>query len=226
MLLASLTHSITHFVGDRGIYAIFALMLVDSIFPAGSELVMVYGGALAAGALGSQHVVVFGDHLSSHPAAYLTVALAGTLGYLVGSWLGWAIGALAGRPFIERHGRFFHLDPGKLARADAWFRRHGALAVLLGRLTPVVRSFVSIPAGFERMPLAPYSMLTLAGSALWCFALAGVGWGVGTGYQHFHHAFDYASIAVIALVVLAALGVALRRRFLPSALAEGEEHKI
>src|SRR5581483_3453952 len=220
MLLASLTHSITHFVGDRGIYAIFALMLVDSIFPAASELVMVYGGALAAGAFASQHVVVFGDRLSSHLAGYLAVAVAGTLGYLVGAWIGWAIGALAGRPFVERHGRFFHLDDRKLARADSWFARHGPVAVLLGRLTPVVRSFVSIPAGFERMPLPAYTMLTLAGSALWCFAFAGVGWGVGTGYQRFHHAFDYASIAVVAIVLLGGLAIGLRRR--ATALAEAD----
>src|SRR5437879_4940260 len=106
----------THFVASHGLYAVFGLMLIDSIFPAASELVMVYGGALAAGAFGGQHVVLSGNRLSSHPGAYLAVALAGTLGYLVGSWLGWAIGAVAGRPFVERHARFFHLDARKLAR--------------------------------------------------------------------------------------------------------------
>ena len=71
MLTASLTHSLTHVVGDHGLYAVFALMLVDSVFPAGSELVMVYAGALAAGTVGGQHIVVFGDRLSSHLAGYV-----------------------------------------------------------------------------------------------------------------------------------------------------------
>ena len=224
MLVASITHSITQFIGNHGVYAVFALMLIDAVFPAASELVMVYAGALAAGALGTdQHVVVFGHSMSSHAAGYLTIALAGTLGYLVGSWLGWAIGALAGRPFVERHGRFFHLDAKKLARADAWFERRGRLAVLLGRVTPVVRSFVSIPAGFERMALTPYTVLTLIGSAIWCFALAGVGWGVGTGYQRFHHFFDYVSIAVVALVILGAVALIIRRRSRATALPETEQ---
>lgn len=211
MLIASLTHSITHFVGANGIYAVFVLMLVDAVFPAASELVMVYGGALASGAIGGQHVVVFGNRIHDHTAGYLAIAVAGTLGYLVGSWVGWLIGAPAGRPFVERHASVFHLDPAKLGRADDWFRRYGALAVLVGRITPVVRSFVSIPAGFEQMPLLPYTALTLIGSAAWCFALAGVGWGIGTGYQHFHHAFDYVSIAVVA-VALTAIALLVNRR--------------
>ncbi len=215
--LASLTHSITHFVGANGVYAVFILMLIDAVFPAASELVMVYGGALASGAIGGQHVVLFGSRIHNHTAGYLAIAATGTLGYLVGSWAGWLIGARAGRPFVERHASAFHLDPGKLARTDAWFQRYGALAVLVGRITPVVRSFVSIPAGFERMPLAPYTSLTLAGSALWSFALAGVGWAIGTGYQHFHHAFDYVSIAVVAVAVLAIGLLAYRRHRLGEA---------
>ncbi len=183
---------------------------------------MVFAGALAGGALGAgQHVVLFGNTLS-RAAAYLTVALAGTIGYVFGSWLGWGIGAVAGRPFVERHGRFLHLDEERLARADAWFRRRGRSAVLLGRLTPVVRSFVSIPAGFEQMPLAPYTLLTALGSAIWCFALAGVGLGVGTGYELFHHVFDYVSLGVVAAIVLGGVAVVIRRRRLAPALVEGE----
>jgi membrane protein DedA with SNARE-associated domain len=209
--LASLTHSITHFVAANGIYAVFGLMLVDAVFPAASELVMVYGGAIASGVIGGQHVVLFGSRIHDHTAAYLAIGTAGTLGYLVGSWAGWLIGARAGRPFVERHANAFHLDPDKLARADAWFRRYGTAAVLVGRITPVVRSFVSIPAGFERMPLTPYTGLTLAGSAVWSFALAGAGWAIGTGYQRFHHAFDYVSIAVVALALVAIALLAYRR---------------
>jgi hypothetical protein len=90
LVVASLTHSITHAIGANGAYAVFLLMLVDAVFPAASELVMVYGGALATGAIGGQHVVLFGSRISSQPGGYLVIATAGTLGYLIGSWLGWA----------------------------------------------------------------------------------------------------------------------------------------
>src|SRR5690349_705756 len=111
-------------------------MLIDAVFPAASELVMLYGGALASGALSGKHVELFGHPLSSHLGAYLAVAAVGTVGYLVGSWIGWGIGMRAGRPFVERHAHLFHLSAAKLRRADHWFEEHGSRAVLLGRLTP------------------------------------------------------------------------------------------
>src|SRR4051794_18691428 len=147
-------------------------MLIDAVFPAASELVMVYAGALAAGVFAGQHVDLFGSRFSHGVSAYIAVSLAGTLGYLVGSLLGWALGAYVGRGFFESHGRWFHVAPSKLERADRWFDRHGSLTVLFGRVTPVLRSFVSIPAGFLRMPLGPYTVLTAIGSAIWAFALA------------------------------------------------------
>jgi membrane protein DedA with SNARE-associated domain len=211
-VLASLTGSVTSFIGNHGVYAVFALMALDAVFPAASELVMVYAGALASGAFASQHVVLFGSTISSHAGAFVTMALAGTVGYVLGSLVGWAIGLYGGRPLAERHGRFFHLGPERLDRAERWFDRWDEWAVLLGRVTPVVRSFVSIPAGIFRMPLGKYTLLTIPGSAVWCFALAGVGWAVGTSYKSFHHAFDYVDVVVVAGAVLLALYLLLRRR--------------
>lgn len=98
MPLASITHGITSFVGNHGIYAVFLLMLVDAVFPAASELVMIYGGALAAGALGGGHVVLFGNRLDTAAWGFVAVSLAGTIGYLLGSLVGWGIGAYGGRP--------------------------------------------------------------------------------------------------------------------------------
>jgi membrane protein DedA with SNARE-associated domain len=132
------------------------------------------------------------------------MALAGTLGYLVGAIAGWAIGLYGGRPLLERHGRLLHLSPENLARAERWFDRWGDWAVFLGRITPVVRSFISIPAGVFRMRFAPYVVLTLLGSAIWCFALAGIGWAVGKSWEQFHHDFRFVDYA-IALVVVAAV---------------------
>src|SRR5438128_2252850 len=117
-------------------------MLVDAVIPAASELVMVYGGALAAAAVGG-HVTLFGHGFGAGAAAYVAIALAGTIGYLIGSVAGWAIGLYGGRPLLERHGRKLHLPPARIDRAERWFERWGPAAVLLGRITPVVRSFIS-----------------------------------------------------------------------------------
>jgi membrane protein DedA with SNARE-associated domain len=210
-VLASVTGSITSFVGDHGVYAVFGLMALDAVFPAASELVMVYAGSLASGAIAG-HVVLFGDTVSSGWRAFVTVSLAGTIGYLLGAVVGWAIGRYGGRPLVERRGRLLHLGPERLARAERWFERFDDWAVLLGRVAPVVRSFVSIPAGIFRMPLGRYTLLTIPGSALWCFAFAGAGWAVGASYERFHHAFDYVEFALVGGAVILAVYLVLKRR--------------
>ena len=95
-----------------------------------------------------------------------------------------------------------HLGPERLERAERWFNRHDRWAVLLGRITPVVRSFVSIPAGVFGMPFWPYVWLTAIGSAIWAFALAGIGYAFGSNYERFHHAFDLVLVAGAALLAL------------------------
>ena len=182
MVLASLSASVTTFIRDHGLAAVFFLMLVDAVFPAASELVMVVGGALAAGAFGAS-VSLFGAHISGGFWSYVAVSLAGTIGYLVGSILGWAIGLYGGRPLLERHGRWFHLSPTTSSARSAGSTGTRTGPSSSGRITPVVRSFVSIPAGVFRVKLGRYTVLTLAGSALWCFALAGVGLGGGDGLR-------------------------------------------
>jgi membrane protein DedA with SNARE-associated domain len=212
VVVASLTSSVTSFIGDHGLYAVFVLMAVDAVFPAASELVMLYAGALAAGAFSGQHVVLFGDRIDSHFWAYVAMSLAGTIGYTLGSLAGWGIGAYAGRPLLEERGRWFHLDRAKLDRADRWFDRWGDWAVFLGRLTPVVRSFISIPAGVVRMPIVRFTVLTFLGSAVWCFGIAGAGWALGSSYERFHHGFAYVEYVVLALVIILVAWLILRRR--------------
>lgn len=202
MLVASISGSVTSFVGDHGVYAVFLLMAIDAVFPAASELVMVYAGALASGAFASQQVVLFGHEIQSGLGAYVTMSLSGTLGYLVGAIVGWAIGLYGGRPLVDKRGRLLHLGPERFDRAERWFDRHDRWAVLLGRVTPVARSFVSIPAGIFEMPIAPYTLFTLIGSALWAFAFAAIGYAVGSNYERFHHFFDIALVAGAALLVL------------------------
>jgi membrane protein DedA with SNARE-associated domain len=223
VVLASLTSSVTTLIGDHGLYAVFVLMAVDAVFPAASELVMLYAGALAAGAFSGQHVVLFGDRIDSHFWAYVAVSFAGTIGYTLGSLVGWGIGAYAGRPLLEERGRWFHLDRAKLDRADRWFERWGDWAVFLGRLTPVVRSFISIPAGVVRMPIVRFLVLTFLGSAIWCFAIAGAGWALGSSYEHFHHDFAYVEYAVVAAVIVLLVWLILRRR---SSAAEARSERL
>ena len=209
-ILSELTDAVTAVVGDYGLYAVFLLMLVDAVLPAASELVMVYGGALAAGAFADQNVVLFGRTIDEGFPAYVAIALAGTIGYTIGSIIGWAIGLYGGRPYLERHGRWLHLDKERLDRAERWFERWEDWAVFLGRLTPVVRSFVSVPAGVMEVPFVRYALLTLLGSAIWCFAFAGAGYVAGESWEDFHHAFRYFDYLVAAAVVGAVGWLALR----------------
>jgi len=205
---ASITSSLTQFVGDYGLYAVFVLMMIDAVFPAGSEIVMLYGGAIASGAIAGSSVTLFGYQFSSGLPAYLAIVIAGSVGYLIGAVIGWRIGVRGGRPYLERHGRWLHLDEAKLNRAEAWFQRFGDWAVLFGRLTPVVRSFISIPAGIFEAPLRRYTVLTLIGSTVWCLVFAGIGWAAGASWESFHHAFRFADAAVAALVLGAAAWLA------------------
>jgi membrane protein DedA with SNARE-associated domain len=197
-----MTETITSAIGDYGLYAVFGLMLVDAVFPAASELVMLYAGAVAAGAFAGHIVTLFGTEIESTLWAYIAMAAAGTLGYLIGSLIGWAVGFYGGRPFLERRGRWVHLTPERLDRAEAWFACYGDWAVLLGRVMPVVRSFISIPAGVLEMPVVPNTVLTAIGSAVWCFGIAGAGVALGSSWEHFHENWRYADYAVVFLVVL------------------------
>jgi membrane protein DedA with SNARE-associated domain len=211
-ITASVTDALTSVIGDHGLYAVFILMVIDAVLPAASELVMLYAGALAAGAFPGQDVVLFGYEIESGFWAYFAMSMAGVVGNTAGSVIGWGIGYYGGRPLISRHGRWLHLGPENVERAEKWFERWGDLAVLVGRVTPVVRSFVSIPAGVARMPLGRFTVLTFIGCIPWCFGIAAAGWALGTRYEEFHHDFRYADYTVAALLVVGAVVWYVRRR--------------
>ena len=218
-LVHAITDAVTDTIGDHGLYAVFWLMFVDAVLPAASEVVMVYAGAVAAGAFAEQSVTFFSYELSSGFEAYVAMATAGTIGYLLGSIAGWALGDYLGRPWLERHGRWLHVNAAKLDRAERWFDRWEGWAVFLGRVTPVVRSFVSVPAGVFRASFWPYVWLTLLGSALWCFAFAGAGWAAGANWESFHDAFKYVEYLIVAAILGAAAWLGwryLRRRRRPA----------
>jgi membrane protein DedA with SNARE-associated domain len=212
LVLASITQTLTDWVGRHGAYAIFVIMAVDAVFPAGGELTMLVAGVLAGGALASQQPVLLGHTLPTGVESYVVLSLAGTLGYLVGALLGWALGRWGGRTLVERHGRWLHLNADNFARAERWFARHGRAAVFLGRLTPVVRSFISVPAGAFETPLGMYTVLTLAGSAIWCFGFAAAGWALGSNYHTLDHAFTVLEVVLVAAIVIAGVVWLVRRR--------------
>ena len=166
MPVAGLTSSLTSLIGNHGIYAVFGLMAIDAVFPAASELVLAYAGALASGAFAGQHVDLFGSRISS---ARLGVRRDGArrdarLSRRLDRRLG-ASASTVGARCSNARGRWLHLGPEQLDRAERWFDRWDDLAVLIGRITPVIRSFISIPAGVFRMPFWRYTVLTLIGFA-------------------------------------------------------------
>ena len=208
----SLTGQLTGWVGSHGAYAVFAIMALDALLPFGGEVTMLFAGALAAGAIAGAHPVLAGHVMHPGLESYVVLALAGTFGYLFGALTGWAIGRRGGRPMLERRGRWLRLTPENVATADRWFARHGRATVFFARLTPFVRSFISIPAGALESPFGPYTALTLAGSAVWCFGYAGVGWALGSSYETVHRAFGYVDVVAVAGVIGVLTTLVLRRR--------------
>ena len=190
-------HLITDVILQYGLVAVFVLMLLESAcIPVPSEVTMLFGGALAnagfVASLGAE-----GRHLN-----FVAVGLAGTFGNLVGSWVAWAVGWRGGRPLIERWGRYVFLRQHELDRAEVWFDRHGEAAVFVSRLLPVVRTFISLPAGVAKMPFVKFTVYTFLGCLPWTFALTWAGFLLGENWETFLKYGEPVSIA-IGVILLA-----------------------
>jgi membrane protein DedA with SNARE-associated domain len=187
-------------------------MTVAAVLPAASELTMLYGGALASGALAGE-ISLFGHHFSSGFPAYLAVVVAGVAGNMLGAAGGWLIGARGGLPLLQRYGRYIHVTEARIARADRWFDRFEGIAVPLGFATPLIRSFVAIPAGMFEIGLRRFLLSAFVGIIVFCAVIAGIGWAVGTSWSSVHSDLTYIDIAVavIAVIVVAYLLVRHRR---------------
>jgi membrane protein DedA with SNARE-associated domain len=195
---------VQHLIATYGYLAVFVLMLAESAcIPVPSELIMTFGGALAAGAVPGTSLNLAG------------VILAGTAGNVAGSYVAWAVGRYLGLPALERWGRLVRLREHDLDRAVAWFGRHGGKAVLIGRVLPVIRTFISLPAGIAGMAPVRFGVYTTIGCIPWTAALATAGFAVGANWESIVSAFHgptYIIAAVVLLVLVVTVWRYLRRR--------------
>ena len=180
-----------HFIATYGYAAVFLLMVAESAcIPIPSELIMTFGGALAAGAV---------------PGAHLNLALvivAGVAGNVVGSYLAWAVGRYAGQAVAAPLGPAGSGCASTTSTAPSeWFARHGEKAVLIGRVLPVVRTFISLPAGFAEMPPLRFGVYTTIGCIPWTAGLALAGYAVGGNWQQIVNDFHGVTYVIAAIVV-------------------------
>lgn len=193
-----------HLITQYGYVAVFLLMLAESAcIPVPSEVIMMFGGALAAGAFPGAHPSLLG------------IVVAGVLGNVAGSYAAWAVGRYAGLAAVRRWGRRVGVRSHEIDRATAWFERHGPVAVLLGRVVPVIRTFISLPAGFADMPAGRFGLFTTLGCIPWTAALGIAGYALGANYQHVANDFHgptYAIAAIIVVALLVAVVLHVRRR--------------
>src|SRR5258708_11598860 len=167
------------------------MLAASACIPTPSELIMTFGGALAAGAVPGTHLNLVG------------VIIAGTAGNVVGSYIAWAVGRYGGQPALRRWGRRLRISEHDLDRAYRWFDRYGPRAVLIGRLLPVVRTFISLPAGIAGMDPVRFGIYTTIGCIPWTAALAGAGYAVGPNWHSIENGFRGPTYIIPALVVIA-----------------------
>jgi membrane protein DedA with SNARE-associated domain len=174
----------------------FIIAAIEQLGYAGVALAMAIESACIP--LPSEVIMPFAGYVAwEGKLSLLGVAIAGTIGCLAGSLVIYSIGAYGGRPLLERYGRYILVRTSELDRADTWFARHGEITVFISRVLPIIRSFISLPAGIARMDIKKFSLYTTLGSFPWCFALAYVGFLLGPRWATIERLFRYLDIVVI-----------------------------
>ena len=192
-----MTSAVSSFIASYGLLAVFVLMVGESCgFPFPSEVIMPTAGLLAA---------------TGHMNLVLAI-IAGGVANLVGSLIAYGVAARFGEPLLLGPGRYIGIRRHHLEIADGWFRRWGLLAVLVGRVLPVIRTYISFPAGLARIDLLRFSILTLVGALPWCAALAIVGYVLGRNYDRISGPLEKGAIAIALLVVVAVIAWYVRGR--------------
>jgi membrane protein DedA with SNARE-associated domain len=190
-ILAILAHFIIATISASGYAGVLLLMAIESAcIPLPSEIIMPFSGYL----------------VHTGRLTLIGVAIAGAIGCNVGSAVAYWIGAAGGRPFIPKYGRFVLLDHKDLERAEHFFARYGSITVFVGRLLPIVRTFIALPAGIAKMSQMRFHIYTFLGSLPWCYALAYVGMKLGEAWDtdpRFKAAFHRYHLVVEALILAA-----------------------
>jgi len=185
------------FVQNYGYFALIVLSIVESAMaPIPSEVTFGFAGAFCTVAVGG----------SSHFSVW-AVILIGTIGSLVGSIIAYEVGRTAGRTIVDRWGKWILLTHKDLDAAERWFAKYGSISVLIGRVLPVVRSAISVPAGIAEMKRGRFMVLTTIGSLAWVSLLTGLGYAAGSNWQHVSSDFHKAQTpTIIVIVILLAWG--------------------
>jgi membrane protein DedA with SNARE-associated domain len=140
------------------------------------------------------------------------VVAVGTFANVVGSWIAYAVGYFGRIDILEKHGKKLHIKPSHLAWADRWFERYGDATVFFSRMLPIIRTFISLPAGVARMPFWRFTVLTTLGCIPWIFMLTFIGKQVGDQWENWRDQLHYVDYAVAAMIVLGAIWLFIRWR--------------
>jgi membrane protein DedA with SNARE-associated domain len=195
-------------VGYVGVAVAVALETIVAPIP--SEVILPMAGWKVSQSVADATIV---EPLTGQPWNLLLAIAVATVGSVVGAVVGYVIGAWGGRPLLDRYGRYVGIDAAELDRADRWFERWGAWAVFLGRMVPLVRTFVSYPAGISRMPIGRFVAFSTLGSLPWNAALIYAGFVVGENYPAIEAALKPWEYVIYALVLVAIVLVVIRWRW-------------
>ncbi len=201
LLIASITDPIVDFavnvVGDLGLLGVFVLMVFESAcIPIPSEATMLFAG------------------FNVHEGEYSLIAatLVGSFANLVGSWIAYAVGYYGRVDILEKHGKKLHIKPKHLQAADRYFEKHGDATVFFTRMLPIIRTFISLPAGVARMPIVRFSVLTFLGCVPWVFMLVFIGQQVGERWEDWKDSLHYVDYAVAAMIIVGVVYLVVRHR--------------
>ena len=195
-ITAPIINWVTEVIGSYGLWAVFVLMTAESaLIPVPSEAIMLFGGFLAG----------------QGKSTLLAVIIAGVAGNVVGSWIAYWLGYAKGRDWALRW-HWLHITPERLDKADRWFDKYGSWAVLIARVLPIIRTFISFPAGVARMPFWRFTVLTIIGCIPWVTALAWMGMLVGDNWESVQKKLHYFDYAVLVLIVAGIVWLVIRSR--------------
>lgn len=185
-IIETVSNFAIYLIENLGYWGVFIGMTLESAcIPIPSEVTMPLAGFVA-----------YRGEMS-----FFWVVVVGVVANLIGSWIAYFVGLWGGRPFLEKYGKYILISPKKMDMAHEWFEKYGHEAVLISRVLPVIRTFISLPAGIAEMDLKKFSAYTVIGSIPWCFALTYIGYILGPNWHTIKEYFHYMDIVVVVGVV-------------------------